>query len=397
MRAGVRAAGIAAAGCLALVASGYAQELIDLPAEDRRLDPQFEELYRIGTLSGEDWEQFGSVDKVAFDGAGQLYILDGQDRSILVLGGEGELRRTLGGPGEGPGEFLSPQGLAVMRDGRIAVADMGHHAYHLFNADGGFDRRVRMAGSMIIVLTDYLPDPGGEAVISALGYRPLAIAVLAGADRPRYSSRPVVRHILSGEAVTTDTVAVGWLPPGGDLVERVVFGPRILLGVLPDGSVAFSDSSAYAVKLARPGAGVWRILRRPLSPIPVTNRIIDAEMDRQRKESAGIADRILGGVESFLQSERYRIANLEFFEEVSILRELGTGWNGEIWVQRHGEEPHDDLGPIDVLAMDGRYIGTYPAGATAMPDAFGPDGLAAFIERDELDVRTVVVKRLVAR
>ena len=397
MRAAVRSAGIAAAGCLALVARAYAQEVIDLPAEDRRLDPQFEELYRIGTLSGEDWEQFGSVHRIAFDGAGQLYILDSQDHRIFVVGGEGELRRTLGGPGEGPGEFLSPQGLAVMRDGRIAVADMGHQAYHLFNADGSFDRRVRMTGSMIVVLTDYLPDPGGEAVISAVGYRPLAIAVHAGADRPRYSSRPVVRRILSGEAVTTDTVAEGWLPPGSDLSERAVFGPRILLGVLPDGSVAFSDSSAYAIKLARPGAGVWRILRRPLQPIPVTNGIIDAEMDRQRKESAGIADRILDGVESFLQSERYRIANLEFFEEVSILRELGTGWNGEIWVQRHGEEPHDDLGPIDVLTMDGRYIGTYPAGATAMPDAFGPDGLAAFIERDELDVRTVVVRRLVAR
>ena len=29
-----------------------------------------------------------------------------------------------------------------------------------------------------------------------------------------------------------------------------------------------------------------------------------------------------------------------------------------------------------------------------MPSAFGPDGLVAFVERDELDVQTVVVKRL---
>ena len=31
-----------------------------------------------------------------------------------------------------------------------------------------------------------------------------------------------------------------------------------------------------------------------------------------------------------------------------------------------------------------------------MPDAFGPDGLAAFIETDEFDVETVVVRRLPA-
>ena len=288
-RAARRTVRIAAVGCLALPAGLNAQEIINLPAEDRWLEPQFEQLYRVGSLSGEDWEQFGNIGKVAFDGAGQLYVLDSQARRIFVVGQGGELRRTLGGPGEGPGEFLDPHGLAVMRDGRMAIADMGHHAYHLFSADGAFDRRVRMSGSMILFLWDYLPDPGGEAVISAVGYRPWAISVLSGADLPSHSSRPVERQMLSGEVVTTDTVAEGWLPPGEDLSGRV-FSPGMLLGVLPDGSVAFSDSSAYAIKLARPGAGVWRILRRPLQPIPVTNRIIDAEKDRQRKEAADIAE-----------------------------------------------------------------------------------------------------------
>ena len=50
-------------------------------------------------------------------------------------------------------------------------------------------------------------------------------------------------------------------------------------------------------------------------------------------------------------------------------------------------------GPIDVLTMDGRYLGSYPSG-TIMPSAFGPDGLVAFIEASELGVPVVVVKRL---
>ena len=49
-----------------------------------------------------------------------------------------------------------------------------------------------------------------------------------------------------------------------------------------------------------------------------------------------------------------------------------------------------------MLTPDGRYIGTFAAGVTGMPDAFGPDGLAAFIERDEFDVTSVVVRRLPA-
>ncbi|MCE2455564.1 MAG: hypothetical protein J4G12_07040 [Gemmatimonadetes bacterium] len=48
----------------------------------------------------------------------------------------------------------------------------------------------------------------------------------------------------------------------------------------------------------------------------------------------------------------------------------------------------------DVITSDGRYVGTFPAGATAMPAAFGPDGLAAFVEIDDLDTPTVIVKRV---
>ena len=62
-------------------------------------------------------------------------------------------------------------------------------------------------------------------------------------------------------------------------------------------------------------------------------------------------------------------------------------------MQRRGEHPESG-GPIDVVTADGEYVGTYSTDATAMPDAFGPDGLAAFIELDEFDVAGVVVRKL---
>lgn len=62
-------------------------------------------------------------------------------------------------------------------------------------------------------------------------------------------------------------------------------------------------------------------------------------------------------------------------------------------MQRRGDEPESD-GPIDVVTSDGRYVGTFPTDAVKMPDAFGPNGLAAFIELDDFDVARVVVRRL---
>ena len=112
-----------------------------------------------------------------------MYVFDSQADRIFVVGQGGELRRTIGGRGDGPGEFRNPDGLAVMRDGRVVVLDTGYPAYHLFNADGEYERRVRLpGGSGRMMHTDYLPYPGGEAVISAVGSQPLVIQFLEGAD-----------------------------------------------------------------------------------------------------------------------------------------------------------------------------------------------------------------------
>ena len=85
---------------------------------------------------------------------------------------------------------------------------------------------------------------------------------------------------------------------------------------------------------------------------------------------------------------------MQFLPQVPVLYAVRTTWEGNLWVQRRGEEPDVDLGPIDVLTPDGRYLGTFPRDATDLPAAIGPNGLVAFIENNDLDVPTVVVKRL---
>ena len=396
-------------GSLWLASPACAQEIIELPGEDRSLTPDFEEVYRLGALSGGDWEQFGNVGALGFDGMGRLYVFDNQTDRITVVGPDGELLRAFGRSGEGPGEFRNVVEFAVMRDGEVVVADFGYPAYHVFDANGDFVRRVKWASRVVYaVATGLMPDPQGGAVFVAVGAPPQAIEMVnRGGVTTSHATRHIERLNISGDVVVKDTVTIAWLPEGshpmaigmsgydatwrgsdGRSAVARAFPPRMLAGVLPDGSVAFSDSLAYAIKIARPGTGVWRILKRPLQPIPVTRGVRVAERERRLRKAE---ERPLG----VSRTTRERIASLEFFDVVSIVRDLRTGWGGQIWVQRHGEEPSDDHGPIDVLTMDGRYLGSYPAGAVAMPDAFGPDGLAAFIERNELDVQTVVVRRLV--
>ena len=153
---------------LLLAASGGAQQIIQLPAEDRWLEADFEELYRLGSMAGEDWEQFGYIRSVAFDGAGNLFLFDRfmETQIVFVVGSDGRLVRQLGGPGEGPGEFGHAGAVAVFADGRVAVVDVGRRGYHIFAADGEFERLVRIAKpSGVTSVGRVVAQPGADAII----------------------------------------------------------------------------------------------------------------------------------------------------------------------------------------------------------------------------------------
>ena len=418
-----------ALGWSLLAGSAGAQEVIQLPAEDRWLAADFEEVYRVGSVAGEEWEQFGTIHQVAFDGAGNLYLLDTYWMRVVLVDREGRFAGEIGRAGDGPGEFRFPVPFAVMPDGRIVVADTGHRSFQLYRADGSFDRNVRMGDDLLGVHGELFPDLGRDEAVVFSGRLARRVADPdPGADSAS-GTRPVRRLALGGDKVVREVIAEAWAPPpaeprefqaGGRTVSNAdqspwprTFDPALLVGVLLTGGVAFSDSSAYAIKVVTGGGGVSRILTRPFHPEPVTDRIIEAEKKRwgaeymERGEARlsgprhivdgrtgqavqGIPENVMR--EALKNSLRLELEMLQFHHEVPVVRALRTTWDGNIWVQRRGDEPVGD-GPIDVLTTDGRYLGSYPNG-TIMPSAFGPDGLMAFVETGELGVPVIVVKRL---
>lgn len=390
------------------------QQLIELPAEDRHLDPAFEEVFRVGAIDGEPWEIFSTLVGIGFDGRGNLYLFDGVMRAgaparlalleqlrVLVFSAAGTFRREFGRMGEGPGEFSWPSGYTVLRDGTTVVNDVRHGGYQLFDSSGAFIRLVREPEELGMT-SEIQGDPRGGAVLAE------ASAMNTGRGTG-WDSRPVLRLSLDGEVVQADTAAEGWLPdrsaPEGEAsgVARsfglgaftlpAVFEPEMLFAVLPDGTVVHSDSAAYRLRLTHPDARRdERVITRPIGPRPVTQAVKDAYVKRRdaemeaRLRRAGEAGRrltIMGRAEP------------RFHPVLAVVEALAATWDGRIWVQRRGDA-WDGGGPIDVLTPAGDYIGTFPTGSIAMPDAFGPGGLAAFVEFDEFGVASVVVRRLPA-
>lgn len=100
--------------------------------------------------------------------------------------------------------------------------------------------------------------------------------------------------------------------------------------------------------------------------------------------------------------ESGRAAILRYYHEVPVVEGVKAGWDRSVWVQRRNPAHLlsanivDDYvpGPVDLLLATGDYVGTFDPSDLPMPMALGPDGLAAFLELDALEVPTVVVRRL---
>lgn len=425
------------AAALVSAPAAHPQELA-LTGQDRPIDADFEEVFRVGAVDGEPWELFASIKRVAFDEQGNLYVFDDggdslePDLRIVVFDRSGAFVREFGRAGEGPGEFGRPASYGVMRNGIIVVGDREHQAFHLFDASGKLlrmvhDRNVTTRNGLSVsgvVSGPIQVDPRGGAVYKTTN---------DGIRRDTgIGHRSIWRRILGGEEIRSEVAVRAWQPPRepqpdafevsddfGDIegddgpidvrelfrgVTRTpIFEPRVLYGLLPDGSIVYSDSSAYALKIAPPdGEGPVRTITRPIEPRPVTERIKE---EHKRKTEERRAARPPSPTMRRLEAMRAAVGGstrsepmistreAPFYSVVPVTQRLSTTWEGRIWVMRQGDEILED-GPIDVVSADGEYVGTFRAGATRMPNAFGPNGLAVFIERDEFDVATVVVRRL---
>ena len=383
----------------------HAQEVVDLPAEDTPLSADFEQVYRVGSAEATaEWEEFFAIQDIGFDGAGNLYLLDGSDagggRRVVVVDAAGRHVRDFGRPGGGPGEFQRPTELIVWADGRSLVGDM-MRGYHVFRPDGEFERTAR--------------EDGGFMVMTRAGLRPERTGSQAAVVR---DERSLLRIDLSSTEVEAQVLVEAWapraptdFPDGGVDFEEVLdmvgeewgFEPEVLFDAMPEGGVAFSDSSGYAIKLLDASGAISRVLRRPIGPLPATEQRKRAERERRLEQESSRQVTQLGGdpppevlamIDRYREAQRAGVENMRFYPEVPVIAAIRVTWDGALWIERSTEPGADAPGPIDVLTPDGRYVGTFPAGRLKMPDAFGPDGFAAFVDTDEFDVPVITVRRL---
>ena len=90
----------------------------------------------IGVADGAEEYMFGDVADIAVARDGSIYVYDRKVPAIRKYDAQGKYVRTIGRKGQGPGEYLSGSGLALMRDGRLLLWDTGNWRINVYSPAG---------------------------------------------------------------------------------------------------------------------------------------------------------------------------------------------------------------------------------------------------------------------
>ena len=151
---------------------------------------------------------FNAPTGVAIGPSNDIFVSDGYgNASVHRFSEAGELIRSWGAAGRGPGEFRTPHGIFVDRHGTVYVADRENDRVQRFTSDGeylGEWADVDRPGG-VFVTTD------GLAFVAEMGYIAGLVVGMPEPTRSSRQSRVTVRD-LAGR-----TVALVGTPPNADL------------------------------------------------------------------------------------------------------------------------------------------------------------------------------------
>jgi len=219
-------------------------------------------------MGGKDF--FSRLSDLAVDGRGFVYVCDSQAGNLKVFDPEGKYVKTLGRPGQGPGEFNYPTEVEIQK-GRLFVRELRNGRVSLLEMDGTYissipivevgtiwwrmavlpDGRVIAEREKTHIQEPKLPQEWRLELFSAdLQFRKLIYA--KNIWRNKYISEPRRTNV------------------------PVPFAPLVYWDVRSDGKIVIGDSGAYSIEIHDLEKGKLSEFTHAYKPVPVTASDKDA-------------------------------------------------------------------------------------------------------------------------
>jgi hypothetical protein len=348
-------------------------EIVRNTGVDQELPWTFEKVLDLGgeVSGGLEFHRVHNT-SVATDSAGLIYVLDAGNYRITVLDRAGQVVRTMGGQGRGPGEMSFPTDMAVGDDGMAAVWDFNVGGFLRYAPDGTPLSDVKVTGALqrelavmpgriagVFTMYDTETVDSVQTRLWAIGETDTLVLAVRNEPTPRVA--------------TFDCMALS-LPP--------YLSPGIAWAARGDRIVA-RTTAEYVIDVHAGGRQVasWR------RDIPT----VSATIEHAIAEAPADSFRMVGGAGRCAVSNREAIEQIGYAPLVPLVQDLHSARDGMTWVRRRTGVPGEFR--IDLLDANGEYAGTLPAVAP-WPAAFRGTDEIVTVERDDLDLPHVVVYRI---
>jgi hypothetical protein len=362
------------------------------PGEEWTVDEDL----RIGAVDGAPEYQFGRVGSVVADSRGRLYVLDLLEQHVQVYSPEGVYDRTIGGRGQGPGEFGSVPYIVMGPGDTLMALDIRNQRLNRITSEG------TALASFPFSMTDGIPL---SMQANRSGDLALQLRPWGAAGQPPAQTLEDVIVIPNSDWTLNDSVLTfpsgeGQRYTAGGPPQYNIGAPEAAWDLSEDGTLLFGVSDEYRIEVRAYDGTLLRVVKKPFVPRPFSERDKEAYRNflRDAYRQAGSPEEI----EEFLRH------NVRFNEHLPAFAAIRAGPARTIWVQ-HAQAPSDlddtayqkfdnirDGGAPewDVFDLEGRFLGV-----VTMPERFAPsmfrDRMIYGVWRDELDVEYVLRLRIV--
>jgi sugar lactone lactonase YvrE len=232
------------------------------------------EEFRLGSIDAQGPELFGRIQYLAVDGAGRIWVFDGQDSELRVFGAFGAFVQSIGGRGGGPGEFSQAAGLAWAPDGRLWVPDPGNNRVSVFDTAGALS-----ASRPTDLRFQYFPW-GGTIDQEGFFYKEVRTAPFPSPEfgLARYDSALNPVDTIPGPTHPEGPRVWTRQEESGGTVIRIPFSGRVAWKLTRDGGIWSVLTDEYRLVRLDRNSDTVRVVEKAHDPIPVTGTELDSAM-----------------------------------------------------------------------------------------------------------------------
>ena len=204
----------------------------------------------------------GAVSGLEADSKGNIYVLDSYDDKVLKFDPAGNYLTSIGGKGQGPGEFQAPTRILMDGQDRLYVQDIMRMALFVFSADGKFLKGINGPGIILrgcqISLNSHADIICGYEALPAMDEKQVyAIARFDSAFKP-------VRILYERPGGFTFKMV------NGRLIEAPRFTPEVIWTMGPEDRLYVSSNDSYDIRILSAAGALIKNFRRDYTPEKVT-------------------------------------------------------------------------------------------------------------------------------